>query len=203
MKRKIVLSLLLLFLISGSGAVLSTLFISNTTSTLSRLIKLHQIEDLRQHLIISIQSVQSDLYTVHTMLGHKVDSIVENVTKLDEAAAKCGGCHHEPGIAKDIADVQALVSSYEEALSYYITASANRQRIDRIKLETAAMGNDLLQKTENMTIQAARKLEATTTLAMVRIKDARLILILANQVGDQAALLECVAAAVRPFRSGA
>ncbi|MHB8846348.1 MAG: EAL domain-containing protein [Nitrospirota bacterium] len=177
MKRKIVLSLLLLFLISGSGAVLSTLFISNTTTTLSRLIKLHQIEDLRQHLIISIQSVQSDLYTVHTMLGHKVDSIVDNVTKLDEAAAKCGGCHHEPGIAKDIADVQSLVSSYEEALSYYITASANRQRIDRIKLETAAMGNHLLQKTENMTIQAAKKLESTTKLAMARIRDARLILI--------------------------
>lgn len=178
MKRKIVLSLLLLFLISGSGAVLSTLFISNTTTTLSRLIKLHQIEDLRQHLIISIQSVQSDLYTVHTMLGHKVDSIVDNVTKLDDAAAACGGCHHEPGIAKDIAEVQELIASYEEALSYYITASANRQRIERIKLETAAMGNDLLRKTENMTIRAAKKLEATTTLAMGRIKDARLILIL-------------------------
>jgi hypothetical protein len=31
--------------------------------------------------------------------------------------------------------------------------------------------------------------------------NARLLFLLANQVGDQAALLECVAAAARPFRA--
>jgi len=178
MKRKIILSLLILFLISGSGAVLSTMFITSTTSTLSRLVKLHQIEDLRQHLIISIQAVQSDLYTVHTMLGHKVDAIVDNVTKLDDAAATCGGCHHEPEVAKHLAEIPDMVRNYEDSLSYYITASANKDRINKIKLETAAMGNDILNKTENMTIRASRKLEAATTLAMTRVKDARLILII-------------------------
>jgi len=178
MKRKIVLSLLILFLISGSGAVLSTVLITSTTSTLSRLITLHQIEDLRQRLIISIQAVQSDLYTVHTMLGHKVDTIVDNVAKLDEAAAACGGCHHEPQIAKDIAEMQDLVRHYQEELSYYITASANKGRIDKLKLETAATGNDVLNKTEGMTVRAAKKLEETTALAMDRVKVARLILIL-------------------------
>jgi diguanylate cyclase (GGDEF)-like protein/PAS domain S-box-containing protein len=178
MKRKIILSLLVLLLISGSGAVLSTLYITSTTSTLSRLLKLHQIEDLRKHLIISIQAVQSDLYTMNTMLGHEVDVIIDNVMKLDTAASKCSGCHHEPGIAKDITEVQSLVRSYREALSYYITASANKERTDRIKLEAAAMGNDLLQRTENMAIRAANKLETTTSLAMTKIRDARLILVL-------------------------
>jgi len=178
MKRKIILSLLVLLLISGSGAVLSTLYITSTTSTLSRLLKLHQIEDLRKHLIISIQAVQSDLYTMHTMLGHEVDVIVDNVMKLDAAASKCSGCHHEPGIAKDIAEVQSLVRSYRESLNQYITASANKERTGRIKLEAAAMGNDLLQKTGNMAIRAANKLETTTSLAMTKIRDARLILVL-------------------------
>ena len=48
---------------------------TNTTTTLSRLVTLHQIEDLRRHLIISIQTVQSDLYTVNTRLGQKIDAI--------------------------------------------------------------------------------------------------------------------------------
>jgi len=178
MKRKIILSLLILFFISGSGAVLSTLYITGTTSTLSRLVKLHQIEDLRQRLIISLQSVQSDLYTVHTLLGHKVDAIVDNVTKLDRAAASCGGCHHEPLIAKDLLEMQDLVRNYQEKLSYYITASANKERIDKLKIETAAMGNVILSKTEDMTFRAAKKLETATTLAMARVKDARLILVL-------------------------
>jgi diguanylate cyclase (GGDEF)-like protein/PAS domain S-box-containing protein len=178
MKRKIILSLLTLLLISGSGAFLSTLYITQTTSTLSRLVRLHQIEDLRQHLIISIQAVQSDLYTVHTMLGRKIDAIVDHVTLLDQAASSCSGCHHQPDIAKDITAVQEDIRRYQESLSYYITASANRERINQFKLETAEMGNELLQKAESMTHRATTKLETTTALAMKKVRDARLILFL-------------------------
>ena len=176
MKRKIILSLLILFIISGAGAVLSAFYITNTSSTLNKIVKLHQIEDLRQHLIISIQSVQSDLYTVHTMLGRKVDAIVDNVSTLEEAAGKCSGCHHEPGVAKSLVEMQDLVHTYQDALSYFITASANKQRIDRLKLDAAAIGNDILQKTETMTVQAGKKLTETTNVAMKNVKDARLIL---------------------------
>ena len=178
MKRKIILSLLILFFISASGAVLSAYYINSTSETLNRIVKLHQIEDLRQHLIISIQTVQSDLYTVHTMLGRKVDAIVDNVSTLDDVAAKCSGCHHEPAIAKNLSDMQDLVHAYQDALSYYITAAANRQRIDKLKFDAAAIGNDILTKTETMTIQSGKKLTATTAVAMKNVRDARLILYL-------------------------
>lgn len=176
MKRKIILSLLILFFISASGAVLSTFYITSISSTLSKLVKLHQIEDLRQRLIISIQTVQSDLYTVHTMLGRKVDAIVDNVSTLDEVAGQCSGCHHEPVIAKSIGEIQDLVHAYQDSLSYYITASANRQRIEKLKFAAAAIGNDILQKTETMTLHAGKKLSATTATAMKNVRDARLIL---------------------------
>ncbi len=178
MKRKIILLLLLLFLFSTSGAVVAMLYITNTTSEMSSLITLHQIEDLRQHLISSIQTVQSDLYTVHTMLAHKIDIIAENVYKLSDAAATCSNCHHEEQIAKQIREVQNGVVTYQNVLSYYITASANRKWIDRLKLDAAAAGNDILVKTENMSIQASEKLEATTRAAMRKIKYARFILFL-------------------------
>jgi diguanylate cyclase (GGDEF)-like protein/PAS domain S-box-containing protein len=176
MKRKIILSLLVLFFISASGAVLSAYYITSTSSTLSRIVKLHQIEDLRQHLVISIQTVQSDLYTVHTMLGRKVDAVVDNVSTLEDVASKCSGCHHEPGIAKNISEIQDLVHAYQDSLSYYITAAANKQRIERLKFDAAAIGNDILKKTETMTIQAGKKLTATTEKAMKNVRDARLIL---------------------------
>jgi len=176
MKRRIILSLLVLFLISASGAVLSAYYITSTSETLNRIVKLHQIEDLRQHLIISIQTVQSDLYTVHTRLGRKVDAIVDNVSNLDEVASKCTSCHHEPDVANNLSEIQNLVHTYQDALSYYITAAANRQRIEKLKSEAAIIGNDILQKTETMTIQAGKKLSATTAKAMKNVRDARLIL---------------------------
>ncbi len=178
MKRKIIVSLLLLFLLSASGAGLATLSITSTTAELGRLVNLHRIENLRQHLIISIQTVQSDLYTVHTMLGHKVDVIVENVTKLTEAAGACSRCHHDQPVARRIDEVQERILAYQDALSYYITASANRARIDRLKLDAAAIGSELLMRTEEMSIEASRNLEATTGAAMRKVRLARIILFL-------------------------
>ncbi|MDA8100675.1 MAG: EAL domain-containing protein [Nitrospiraceae bacterium] len=176
MKRKIIISLLLLFLLSASGGVLATYYIADTTTTLSRLITLHQIEDLRQNLIMSIQTVQSDLYTIHTRMGHKLDTIVDNVNKLDADAMTCSGCHHVPEVAADIKQVQDLVDEYQNSLSYYITVSANKRLIDRYQFDAANIGNQLLEETGAMSARASKRLERTTKEVMVRIRQAQFIL---------------------------
>lgn len=176
MRRKIIGSLLLLFLFSSIGSAFTILYIKNTTSSLERLITLHQINDLRQHLIISVQTVQSDLYTVRTSLGQRLDLIADNVTKLDTASQKCSTCHHEPDIAREIEKIQSLVADYERALSYYITASANVDMINRMKLDVAAIGHGLLVKTERMSVRASNKLESSTHDAMHKIQAAWIIL---------------------------
>ncbi len=178
MKKKIVLSLLTLFLFFAIGIVFSTLYIQHTTAALEKLIKLHQIEDLRQHLILSIQTVQSELYTVGTPLGHKLDMITDNVSLLEETAAKCTGCHHEPEIDKKLRENQKYIQDYQEALSYYITASANKESIDRLKLAAAGIGNTLLAATEKMSLDASRKLSLMTSDALERARIVRLALII-------------------------
>ncbi|MCK5642157.1 MAG: PAS domain S-box protein, partial [Gammaproteobacteria bacterium] len=176
MKRKIITALLLLLLLSASGVSLATYFITHTTTTLSRLVTLHQIEDHRQHLIISIQTVQSDLYTVKTMLGKNIDAIVDNVNTLEASASECTSCHHEPAITLDLHEIEALIMAYQDALSFYITASANRQRIEKLKLNAAEIGNDILKKIEAMSFRAAEKLEIATITALKKIRQARFIL---------------------------
>jgi len=176
MKRKIILLLLILFLFSSLGAGLAILSIRNTTNTLSRLVQLHQIEDLRQHLIMSIQTVQSDLYTVNTALGHRLDLIADNVTTLEAVSRKCSTCHHAPEVAAQIEHVQTLLLDYENKLSYYITASANTPMISKLKLDAAAVGNELLVKTEEMSVQAGAKLQSMTRDSMVRIRKAWVII---------------------------
>ena len=137
MKRKIILSFLAVFLISSMGAMFAYVHVRNTNDMLSRLINLHQIETLRQQLIKSIQTVQSDLYTVHTELGNKLDSIIEDVVTLDQAAQKCTSCHHAPEIAQRLEELQLLIGNYQDSLSYYITASANTEQINKNKMEAA------------------------------------------------------------------
>ncbi len=176
MRRKIVLSLLVLFACSATGAVMAVAYIKNTTAMLTRLTELHRIEEMRQHLIMAIQAAQTDLYTVHTSLGQTVDVITENVAELEDAAHKCSACHHSPEIAARIDRIQVTIAGYQSALSYYITASANRERINKLKTDAAALGDELLDTTEDMAIQASRRVEASTTAALLRFDEARAIL---------------------------
>jgi diguanylate cyclase (GGDEF)-like protein/PAS domain S-box-containing protein len=177
MKRKIFLSFLMVFLISSLGAVFAYVHVINTNAMLGRLINLHQIETLRQQLLRSIQTVQSDLYTVNTDLGHKLDFIIENVANLEQAARNCTSCHHTPEVLQQIEGIQSIIEDYEESLSFYITASANAEQINSNKLEAARIGNQLLIKTEEMSMMASSKLKTVTSDAMLKVKRVLTILV--------------------------
>lgn len=176
MKRKIVLSLLSLFLLFTAGAVTASLYIQSTTARLGRLVTLHQIKVFRQNLIISVQNTQSDLYTVGTPLAKNLDAIVSHTARVERDVRKCTSCHHGPELTKRLEALQSHVSDYQNALSYYITASANSAMIDRLKLDAAAIGNRVLVEIEEMSRQASEKLEAMTGLAMARINRAKTVL---------------------------
>ena len=177
MKKKIITSMLFLFFFFATGIVFSTVYIQNTTTSLEWLIKLHQVEDLRKHLILSIQTLQSELYTVGTPLGHKIDTITDNASLLEENAAKCTGCHHSPELDTRLKEIQKYIQDYQNALSFYITASADRKNIERLKLEAAEKGNTLLATTEQMSLDASRKLSIVTNKALERARIVRTFLI--------------------------
>lgn len=178
MKRKVIFSLLALFLFSVTGALTATIYIRNTTATLSKLIQLHQIESFRQQLIISIQTVQSELYTIGTSFGHDINIVADNVLSLREAATRCGECHqyHSPDVITRIGLIQTDIRQYEDALSRYLTASANSQRFPRLKLEAAEIGNRMLSRTESMSRESAAKLSLTTASVMNKINKVHIIL---------------------------
>ncbi len=202
MKRKILLYLFALFLFTVLGAGVATLYIINTTGTLSRLVTLHQIEDLRKDFIMSIQAVQSDLYTVNTAMGHRLDEIADNVNRLDTASSKCATCHHSPHITAQLNSLRAMVLDYEGDLSYYITASANNPHILKLKMGAAATGNKLLAETEKMSLQASKRLEGLTRDVMSKIKKTWVIIfimLVATFVFGAAIALQLISAITRPI----
>ena len=174
MKRKIILSLLMVFLFSTLGGAFATLYITNTNETLSHQINLHQIEDLRKHLIKSIQKVQSDLYNTHTKTGNKSDLIAADITLIQQAAQKCSTCHHSPDITARIDRVRFLIGDYRKALSQVVTSS-NSPQIDSLKVNAVDIGNDILVKFEDMSAQASSKLEFMNRDATQKIKREGLI----------------------------
>lgn len=177
MKKKIIISFLILFLLFLAGVVTTLHIINKTTSNLTALLTLHKVEVIRQELVISVQTVQSNLYTTGTLFGKELNIIVDNVLKLRDRARTCTDCHHEPRVEKEILHLQELIEQYQESLSYFITSTADTERIKRLQSLAADIGDTIIQKSQWMAITASEALRQKTSAAMKKVAASKKILI--------------------------
>ena len=96
MKKKIITALVSVSLVFLAGGIYIVITIETATATLDHLIKLHQVEILREHLLLQIKRVQSDLNLWGTTHARGIDTIIANVERLDTVSPTCFDCHHAP-----------------------------------------------------------------------------------------------------------
>jgi HAMP domain-containing protein len=176
MKKKIIISLFALFIILTVGTVIAVVYMSSNTSELRNIVKLHEVEELRRSLIIKIQNVHSYLYTYNTAISPDLDLIVSQAASLDETAKKCSSCHHPKKLSERIENMQSLIQDYKKALSYYMTTSANTERIEKLKLDATAIGKNLIVITGEMSHSASKNIQDLTNDAMLRMNNVSTIL---------------------------
>ncbi len=177
MKKKILLLFLLLFVLFLAGVVTNLYLISQTINNLDSLVALHKVEIIRQELVINVQTVQANLYTTGTSFGKELDVIADNVLKLDNRVRSCGGCHHAPPIARDIKELQRLTEQYEDALSYFITSTADPKRIKRLQIVAADIGDTIIAKSQKMALTANKSLRKKTIAASEKVRKSKWILV--------------------------
>lgn len=178
MRNKIIIALFALFALFLMGAGITMLYIYKTTSNLQSVINLHQVEIVRQDLVISAQTVQSHLYTIGTAFGPELDVIVDNVIDLDTSVKSCLKCHHTKEMTEKLQYLVNDVEQFKDALSSFITTSANKDRIEKLRNLTITLGNNLLAKTQEMSLIAGQKLNNKTIDALKEINNSKVILIL-------------------------
>jgi signal transduction histidine kinase/HAMP domain-containing protein len=176
MKKRIIVYFAALFLIFLSGVCFTLIYLTNVTSNLSYLMKLHGIEVMRQDLVINVQAAQANLYTIGTAFGKELDSIVENVNSLSLAVKKCSSCHHHTEVKAKIDEVGQLIVRYENSLSEFITTVAVNDRVMKLQKEASIIGNDILFRTQDMALAANAALNKKTVKAMEDINDSRIVL---------------------------
>ena len=176
MKKKIIISFLSLFLLFFLGIAITLYIVSKTTANLNSLLALHKVEIIRQDLVINVQTVQSNLYTTGTLFGKELDIIVDNVLKLQERVKSCSDCHHNPPVAEGLAELEDLTEQYKEALSYFMTSTADSQRIERLQAMAADIGDTIIAKAQLMALTANEALRNKTTAALDKVNQSRKIL---------------------------
>ncbi len=166
MKKKIILFLgigSVVFILAGVYIIAS---IERTTSELNKLIKLHQVEILREHLLIQIKRVESDLNLRGTRYARGIDTIVHDVTNMGNAVDICFDCHHNREVSERLNDLKTDIGLYKDSLSRVITIRANASRLETEEDNAFKKGQQLIAKVNTMIALTNKKLIGKTESAL-------------------------------------
>ncbi len=176
MKRTIILGLGIFSLIFVIGVVYIIFSIERSTSSLDELIVLHQVEILREHLLIQIKRVQSDLSLKNTRYAKGIEVVVKDVGNLQRVADACLSCHHNENVTGKINNIRGLIEEYKNSLSRVFTIRANVKRLDEEEDAAFSIGQDLLNKVDDMVALTTRRLEQRTQSTLTKISGTKVIL---------------------------
>lgn len=170
MRRRFILAFVALFALFAIGIVISLVFIWRGSTELRSVLASHQIEDLRQSLSLSLQRSQKDLQVSGTVFANQLDDIIANVQDLDQSVQGCFGCHHEPALQAELEKISALVQTYKQQYSTFITAFLNRESRQRLQFEAAATAEEIDNIVDALLMAASPRLQRRTQAATAQVE---------------------------------
>ncbi len=165
MKKKILTGLAiisLLFILSGIYTITS---IERTTEKLDHLIQLHQIEILREHLLLEIKRAQMDLYLKDTRYARSIDTMVTHVRSMDNVVNSCFECHHSGPVEERLRALQSRIEGFKNSLSRAFTLRANKARLRMEEDNAFRTGSGLVDEVSSITAMTSKKLAESTQSA--------------------------------------
>jgi two-component system NtrC family sensor kinase len=183
MKKRILTGFGLLLVIFLSGSIVAALYITRTTQRMDTLIMLHQVEILREDLIIHVQQVQSHIYGNKIWKAGDVDALIAQVQEMDRVMDSCVGCHHSPELTQGLLGMRDMANDYKTAISRLVTASANPLRISSLERRAQDLGQELITMTQGMAFTANVRLKQKTQETMATIREVRNVLYITLLIG--------------------
>jgi len=183
MKTKIIAGLAIYAVIFFGGGLYVLHLIGSTTSRLDNLIMLHQVEILREHYLIQIRRVQTDLAVRDTRFQRGFDAMVSHVLAMERFIETCFDCHHTPQVETRLTALQDHTRTYEEAISRVMTVRANESRLAFEKDSAFQIGERLTDEVSEMIALTGARLEASTQKALATIRTTTLVLLVLLALG--------------------
>ncbi len=176
MKKKIIIALVSISLVFLAGGIYIITTIETSTSTLDHLIKLHQVEILREHLLIQIKRVQADLNLWNTPRARSIDTIISNVRRLDIVSGTCFDCHHSESVLKRLNHLTKDIQKFKDAFSRSLTIRARRGRAVDESNRAFHIAEKLTADVREMVHMAASKLSDRTQATLRDISRTKILL---------------------------
>lgn len=176
MKKKIVAGLVAFLAVLLAGGAYVIISIESGTSRLDELLKLHQVEILREHYLIQVKRVQSDLALRNTRYSRTFDTVVTDVVNMGRVVDTCFKCHHSPAGESRLRELKDETDKYEEALSRVLTIRANVSRLAEEEDNAFRRGEALMGKVKDTIAMTSGRLGVKTQRSLEKIKNTKYVL---------------------------
>ncbi len=176
MKLKIIIGLTVTALVFLFAGLYILFIIDSTTAKLDNLIMLHQVEILREHYLIQIRRVQTDLTVGETKFARDFDTVISHVSSMERVVNTCFDCHHVPAVEERLRDLRDHTRRYESGLSRVLTYRASNERVAAEREAAFQVGESLIEKVSDMITMTGAKLENSTQKALEQIRKTKQIL---------------------------
>lgn len=176
MKKRIVIGLCAFALVFILGGFYIIATIERGTSTLDNLIMLHQVEILREHLLLQIKNVQTDINLKNTRHARDINIVVGHVRSMGMVADTCFNCHHTPEVSDKLEDLRQHIKDYEVSISRAMTIRASAGRLQDVEDVAYRVGEELIERVNTMIALTTRKLEVKTQSSLRRISSIKNLL---------------------------
>jgi signal transduction histidine kinase len=193
MKRRIIIGLsayALLFLVVGLYIVYT---IQTGTTRLNDLIRLHQVEILREHFLIQIKKVQTDLALRNSRFSRSFDTVALDVWNMETVIDNCFICHHAPPVQAQINALRDSTQQYLDDLSHVLTNRNNTVRLASDEAGAFRHGEVLIEQVHDMVALTNARLNGKTEQVLREIARSRTVLYVLLAMGPLFSLALAVA----------
>lgn len=183
MKKKIILGIsvyLALFVFMGVYIIYT---VQKGTEKIDGLIRLHQVEILREHFLIQIKRVQSDLTLKGTPYGRRAERVLYDVGQMEKEIHVCYGCHHAETTQAIIDHLADRTQEYRNILSRVLAIQDRSPALAGEKEEAFRAGEVLIETVHGMVAHTNAKLNAWTEQALAELMRSKRILYLLLTLG--------------------
>ena len=169
MKNKVMWGLSIfasLFLLLGLAIIFG---IEKTTSELNTLVQLHQVELLREQLLMQMRSIQYEVKLRDTPYAEEPANIFKNILAMKTMVNDCSSCHHSQRNMEKLHDLRDRLDEYSKGLKIVISRDRRPALLGVERREVLKNGEDLIGKIREIILVTAAKLEDRTRLTHKRI----------------------------------
>jgi len=195
LKKKIFIALLAACLFALLGGAILLVFIDRAASNYDELIMLHQVEILRQQLLLEIRKVGADLSSLTTQHPQSPDTVDNHIAVMNNVVQSCSGCHHSESVTEKIHDLQRHTDEYGRAVRQVFRSAASsferkairgsriQQRRTADQEHARLIGDSLVGKVDTIIVLTKKKLDDKTREAALNSYRTKTIVVMVVAAG--------------------